>query len=57
MGNPYETDLDPNPANYAPLTPLVSPAGPRPFGERERVSGAKTGTQMDADFPQMSADF
>jgi 3-(methylthio)propionyl---CoA ligase len=23
MGNPYETDLERNPANYAPLTPLV----------------------------------
>ncbi len=23
MTNPYETDLDPNPANYAPLTPLL----------------------------------
>ncbi len=23
MGNPYETDLGRNPANYAPLTPLL----------------------------------
>jgi fatty-acyl-CoA synthase len=23
MGNPYERDLDPNPANFAPLTPLT----------------------------------